>query len=175
MAVDAALLARRQEDEVHPERGDAELAAQQLEALRRVEVQGGVRDAFLHGHRSMMTVVDFTTAVASAPGSSASSSAASRDISDTIRYGPQASSTLAMTPSTSTPTTTPASRLRALEWPAPARARSSPASVSAGRKRWPPSRTNSTPPPRSQRRRVAALTPSALAAAPMRTSSTTRR
>src|SRR2546423_14238664 len=162
MAVDAALLARRQEDEVHPERGDAELAAQQLEALRRVEVQGGVRDAFLHGHRSMMTVVDFTTAIASAPGRSSSSSAASRDISETIRYGPQASSTLAMTPSASTPTTTPARRLRALLCVPCARARRRSASASAGRKGRPPPRPDSMRPARSPPRRGSPPTARAL-------------
>lgn len=54
-----------------------------------------------------MTVVDLTTAVASTPGASSSSSAASRDISDTIRNGPHAMSTCAITPSFSTDTTTP--------------------------------------------------------------------
>src|SRR6476661_7881136 len=61
-----------------------------------------------------MTVVDLMTAVARTPGSSSSSSAASRDISDTMRCSPQAISTCAITPSRLTSSTTPTSRLRAL-------------------------------------------------------------
>src|SRR5690606_34996442 len=54
-----------------------------------------------HG-RSITTFVDLTLAVASTPGSSRSSSAASRLMSDTTRNGPACSSTCAITPSLTT-------------------------------------------------------------------------
>src|SRR5262245_54467324 len=53
-------------------------------------------------HRSTMIEVALTTAVAESPGSRASSSAASRVITDTILKGPASSSTWASNPSTFT-------------------------------------------------------------------------
>jgi alkylation response protein AidB-like acyl-CoA dehydrogenase len=64
--------------------------------------------------RSTITLVALITAVAAMPGRRPRSSTASRDISDTMRNGPHARSTCAMTPSCCTATTTPAIRLRAL-------------------------------------------------------------
>src|SRR5689334_17127864 len=66
-----------------------------------------------HG-RSRTTLVDLIEAIARAPGTKPSSSAASVDISETIRCGPQIISTWAITVSFFTATTIPGSRLRAL-------------------------------------------------------------
>src|SRR5882757_1611801 len=62
---------------------------------------------------SMTTFVDFTEASARTPGSSPSSSAASRLINDTMRWGPACISTCAITLSRITLVTMPRSRLRA--------------------------------------------------------------
>ena len=92
----------------------------------------------------MTTLVAFTVATATTPGSRPSSSAASRLMRDTTRNGPAWRSTWAMTPSRTTRVTSPVSRLRA---EAPAMAPGSGASASsvarrarsaASTSRWPP-------------------------------------
>ncbi len=118
--------------------------------------------------RSTMTVVALMTAVALTPGFRPSWSALSRDMSDTIRWLPHASSTCAITLSRLTEITVPVSRLRALVRLVPARSVRSRVSSAAGTNRWPLRRSKVTRPSRSQRRSVSTLTPSALAAAPMR-------
>lgn len=60
-----------------------------------------------------MTLVDFTTATATEPGSRPSSRAASLDMSDTTRKGPHCSSTCAITLSIMTSVTMPTNLLRA--------------------------------------------------------------
>src|SRR5258708_36721177 len=61
----------------------------------------------------MTTLVDFTDATAATPGASLSSSAASRLMRDTTRYGPAWISTWAMTLSLITLVTSPGKWLRA--------------------------------------------------------------
>src|SRR5207302_10810665 len=70
---------------------------------------------------STTTLVAFTAATARTPGAKPSSSAASRDISDTTRCGPAWSSTWAITLSLTTRVTMPGKGLRA-DWPTMARA-----------------------------------------------------
>src|SRR6476646_2767606 len=65
-------------------------------------------------------------------------------------------------------TTTPSRRLRALDFLGPPRSRSSRETSAADTVRWPPRRSKWILPARSQRRSVSTLTPSADAAAPMR-------
>ena len=65
---------------------------------------------------SIDTLVDFTAATARTPGSSPSSSAASRLSSETKRCGPAWISTCAITASRTTRVTRPVKRLRT-EWP----------------------------------------------------------
>ncbi len=62
---------------------------------------------------STITVVDFTTATATDPGSSPRSRTASLLISDTTRKGPHWSSTCAMTSSVLISVTSPTNRFRA--------------------------------------------------------------
>src|SRR5207248_7264625 len=62
---------------------------------------------------STITLVALTTATARTPGARPSSSAASREIKDTSRYGPACSSTCAMTRSLTTRVTMPWKWLRA--------------------------------------------------------------
>ena len=81
------------------------------------------------GGGSTITVVALMTAVAESPAFRPSSSAASRVMSETMRYGPQAMSIWAITSSRRTARTIPARRLRALP-PDAARSRSSRASSS---------------------------------------------
>src|SRR5690606_38975731 len=71
---------------------------------------GGARQA-----RSTSTLVAFTTATTTTPGSRPSSSADSRLSSETTRNGPAAISTFAITPSFTTSVTMPRKRLRADE------------------------------------------------------------
>jgi hypothetical protein len=73
-------------------------------------VQRGRRSA---SERSIITEVALTVAVASTPGASPSSSTESRVTAAVTKNGPASISTSAITPSTSTERTTPASRLRA--------------------------------------------------------------
>src|SRR4051812_7884492 len=122
-----------------------------------------------------MTVVALMTAVALTPGLRSSWSALSRDMSDTIRWLPHAISTCAITLSRFTEITVPVRRLRALVRVVPARSVSSRVSSPAGTKRCPLRRSKATRPARSQRRSVSTLTPSALAAAPMRIRSSMSR
>src|SRR5581483_353563 len=138
------------------------------------EGTGGGRNA-LHRGSSTTTLVAFTAAIARTPGSRPSSSAASRDIRETTRWGPDWISTWAITPSFKTRVTTPGKRLRA-DWATigsgslggacSARNR---ASASPSTRRCPPSvRTVGSRPPSIQRRTVSALTPASSATCPMR-------
>src|SRR5207302_2156023 len=68
-----------------------------------------------HPGTSTTTLVDFTEATASTPGANSNSSAASRLINDTTRYGPAWISTWAMTLSFVTLVTRPGKLLRA-DW-----------------------------------------------------------
>ncbi len=108
------------------------------------------------------------TALAVTPGARPSSSAASRDISETIRKGPQARSTFAMTPSRSTRPPRPAGGCgrwsdRVPRGPFP----QEPRELVGGHDPAPPSRPKLTRPARSHRRSVSMLTPSAVAAVPI--------
>ena len=124
---------------------------------------------------STLTWVALTVATARTPTSRPSSSAASRDISDTSRNGPAWISTWAITVSRTTRVTMPVSRLRAEE---PRVAPGSGASCSwvANRARSAPS-TEAGPPPWREagsrplsihRRTVSSLTPSRPAASAIR-------
>ena len=93
---------------------------------------------------SMPTFVALTTASAIIPGSSSSSSAASRVINATKRWGPDCTSTWAATPSLVTRVTIPRKRLRA-DCPRGRSLPCSPASSTANRARSAPS-TKRLPP-----------------------------
>jgi hypothetical protein len=121
-------------------------------------------------------LVDFTDTMARTPGSRPSSVAASALISETIRKGPQVTSTWAITVSRTTRVTMPESRLRALTaaarsgtrwgWSAnvcASTARSGPA-ITAG----PVEESAASRPASIQRRTVSSLTPSSSAASAIR-------
>jgi ATP-dependent DNA helicase RecQ len=126
-----------------------------------------------HG-TSTLTWVALTVATARTPTSSPSSSAASRDISETSRNGPAWISTWAITVSRTTRVTMPVSRLRAEEdrvvpgcglgcSSAATRARSAPSTCAGPCSRVAGSRSLSI-----QRRTVSSLTPSSAAASAIR-------
>src|SRR5690606_10840161 len=126
---------------------------------------------------STTTVVALTTAEASEPGVSPSSSTASALMRETTRNGPYWRSTWAMTPSRSTRVTRPVNRLRAeVETPPTSGSRRRSASSWAKRARSAPSRTirpassrrASRRPSSTQRRTVSSLTPRSEAAWPIR-------
>src|SRR3954468_8381666 len=106
---------------------DVEAVRVVLVAERR-EVAGAGRR--LRHERSIATVVALITAVALSPGLRPSWSAASRDMTETTRFGPHAMSTWAITPSRRTARTIPVRRLRALADATPERSRSRRASSS---------------------------------------------
>src|SRR5581483_7844228 len=115
-------------------------------------------------HRSTMTDVDLTIAVAARPGFRSSSSAASRVMIATTRAGAvTSSSTRARNPSISTARTTPLKRLRALS-SSVAWSRRRLTSDAGTTRRFAESRCVRIRPARSQRRSVSRLIPSARAA-----------
>src|SRR6266540_1486730 len=119
------------------------------------------------GHRSTITEVAFTTAVAVTPGFRPRASADSRVITETKRARSVASiSICASSPSTLTSWTTPAIRLRALSacLLPPPRRRST--SLTGTARRFAASRSTRIRPCLSQRRSVSRLIPSARAASP---------
>src|SRR5262249_50164382 len=110
-------------------------------------------------HRSTITEVDFTIAVAPAPGFRPSSSAASLVMIATTRAGPLTSiSTRARKPSTSTPRTMPRKRLRALRSSGPRPCRRCTSETGTIR-RFAASRYVVIRPVRSHLRRVSRLMP----------------
>src|SRR5664280_773588 len=127
---------------------------------------------------SMTTLVDFTAAIAKTPGSSWSSSAASRLIRDTMRCCPAWISTWAMTVSRTTRVTSPTNRLRAdsetTGWGSGRSANAASSVANRARtapsmpRRPEPSVVAETRPLSAHRRTVSSLTPSRSAASRIR-------
>src|SRR4029077_5494563 len=92
-----------------PPQADSNMAA----TTTKTDVRFPIRPLPQLRGSSITTLVAFTDATATTPGLNPSSSADSRVISDTIRYGPACISTWAATPSLMTRVTMPANRLRA--------------------------------------------------------------